>query len=69
MNHFEQCSYTIAPMSDSVPVPCERPAVRHVIFTEDSHRQMFYCAGHWKSVADLPMVQKAQVEDLVEDRC
>jgi len=63
------CNYTIAPLSDSVPQLCLRPAIRSVILPSAPQRQMFYCYSHWQGVKDLPVMEKAAVEDLVEEPC
>jgi hypothetical protein len=66
------CSYTIAPLSDSVPVKCDRPAIRRVTFDKDEGSEslvMLYCWMHWNAVRDLRVVETAVVENLVEEEC
>jgi len=63
------CNYTVAPLSDSVPKLCLRPAIRSVIMPTDGQEQMLYCYLHWQGVKDLPIIAKAAVEDLTPDAC
>jgi hypothetical protein len=68
MTH-SNCTYTIAPLSDSTPEPCGKPAIRRVILATEDQREILYCMQHWNQVKGLPAIEAAAVEDLVEDWC
>jgi hypothetical protein len=68
MTH-SNCTYTIAPMSDSVPEQCGKPAIRQVLLANEQQTEILYCFQHWNQVKDLPAIKEATILDLVEEMC
>jgi hypothetical protein len=67
MNHFE-CNYTVAPLTDSEPFDCRKPAIRRVALLS-SGKDMYYCYQHWNSVKAIQIIIESKQEELTPEPC